>query len=231
MTLKTTVFYMAFVLVTPCLYAQPATNSIAIQGPDGSALPLRNLQLEVRQVRRDDTQDSGVRVGSELRIGGNGQVDVQGRVQAQDTQRTQSNSATQQVLVLNGRSARIALRTNTPLRLMQSYVRNGVLMITQGTVLLERGTGFIATPRWDGSNRVELDIAAEQSSPSAANTTGGYPVSRASSVSSALVVPLGEWVTVGQSDNSSNMNRSGLDGVSSQTEQTTTDVQLRITVR
>lgn len=228
MKVRRVFFYMTFMLVTPALWAQTAINSIATPGFNNATLPLRNLQLEVRQVRRDDAQDQGVRVGSEVRLGTGGQVDLQGRVQAQDTQRQHNSNATQQVLVLNGRSARIALRNNTPLRLMQTFVRNGVLVITQGTVLLERGTGFIATPRWDGANRVELEIAAEQSAPPAPNAAGGYPASR---VSSALVVPVGEWVTVGQSEHHADTSRSGLDGMTRQTEQTATDVQVRITVR
>ena len=211
-------FFMAFAHV---LYAQPAMNSIANTDPAGAALPLRNLQIEVRQLRRDALSSRGAGVDAQVQLGSDGRDHLQGSLQAQDTLRQQSTTATQQVLVLNGRSAFIALRTSTPLRLMQSFYRNGLLHITRGTVLLEAGTGFMATPSWDGSGQVMLELAAQQAA--SPNTSSG--------IGSSVLLPLGEWVTVAQSEQSSNVERNGLGGGASQSGQTGLEVQVRLTVR
>lgn len=215
--------YVCFMLPSPVVIAQAAPDLIAKSSP----LPLRNLQIEVRQVQHEDSQRAGLESHGGVRVNPDGSVAVAGQVRAQDTQARQSGTAVQQVLVLNGRSAHIALRTDTPLRLMQTFVRNGVLVFTQGTVLLQRGTGFRATPRWDGSDRVELEIAAQQ----ALNTSAAGAGQASSSTASVLVLPLGEWMTVAQSEQQTSDSRSSLGGTVTQASQTSTDVQVRLTVR
>lgn len=210
-------------LPCPVAIAQTAPDLIAKPNP----LPLRNLQIEVRQVQHEDSQRAGLESHGGVRVNPDGSMAVAGQVLAQDTQARQSGTAVQQVLVLNGRSAHIALRTDTPLRLMQTFVRNGVLVLTQGTVLLQRGTGFRATPRWDGSDRVELEIAAQQ----ALNTSVAGAGQASSSTASVLVLPLGEWMTVAQSEQQTSDSRSGLGGAVTQAKQTSTDVQVRLTAR
>lgn len=223
--LASALVYICFMLSCPVVIAQTAPDLIAKSNP----LPLRNLQIEVRQVQHEDSQRAGLESHGGVRVNPDGSVAVAGQVRAQDTQARQSGTAVQQVLVLNGRSAHIALRTDTPLRLMQTFVRHGVLVFTQGTVLLQRGTGFRATPRWDGSDRVELEIAAQQ----ALNTsvTGAGAGQASGSTASVLVLPLGEWMTVAQSEQQTSDSRSGLGGTLTQASQTSTDVQVRLTVR
>jgi hypothetical protein len=221
-------FFMAFWPV--------ATVSIAQTAMDSGVLPLRNLQLEVRQVNRSDEQRGGVEAGGAVHVGPTGQLGMQGQIRAQEQSTQRSGSATQQVLVLNGRSAAIALRLNVPVRVLQSFIRQGVVVIIQGTVLLEAGTGFMATPRWDGADWVQLEIAAQQALPSrsgayAASTAQGATGQASAEVSSQLQVPLGEWTTIGQTDQTQDSSRSGLTGQSTSREQTRTEVQVRITVR
>lgn len=212
-------------LSSPVVIAQTAPDLIAKPNP----LPLRNLQIEVRQVQHEDSQRAGLESHGGVRVKPDGSVAVAvaGQLRTPDTQARQSGTAVQQVLVLNGRSAHIALRTDTPLRLMQTFVRNGVLVFTQGTVLLQRGTGFRATPRWDGSDRVELEIAAQQ----ALNGSVAGAGQASSNTASVLVLPLGEWMTVAQSEQQTSDSRSGLGGTVTQASQTSTDVQVRLTVR
>lgn len=176
--------------LAPVATAQPAMQTIANQNP----LPLRNVQIEVRQVHSRNREHSGVQVDSQPRLG--------------QQQETLSGSNTQFALVLNGRSTRIALRSSTPYRLMQTRFHNGRPVLVQGVVLLETTSGFAATPRWDGGDQVELELGV-----------------------TSLVLPLGEWVTVAQSDTDSAAHRSGLLGQSSGTEQTSSELQVRLTVR
>lgn len=222
-------FFMAWAALAPVVHAQTAINSGATATPTGATLPLRNLQIEVRQMQHDERQREGLEVRGSLRVDPNGQWSMPGGVaQAQSAQTRQSATAVQQVLVLNGRSAYIALRTSTPLRLMQTLVRNGVLVVTQGTVLLDAITGFTATPRWDGSDRVELELAAQQSPNGSANRPG---MNTSSQTTSVLALPLGEWITVAQSEQETSDDRTALGGAARQSATLGTELQVRLMVR
>lgn len=197
-----------------------ALMNIARAAPDlgakVDALPLRNLMVEVRQVQSNDTRAAGVG------------VDANGRLTGQAGQTQNNASATQQILVLNGRTARIALQTTTPLRLRQTVVRGGQVLVIQGTVLLEAGTGFSATPRWDGGEAVELELAAQQAVQSANAPLGAQANA---STSSVVRLPLNVWSTVGESDQSSQNDQSGLSGVQNTSDRRRTEVQVRISLR
>ncbi len=205
----------SFVLLAPAVIAQSAMQSIANPNP----LPLRNLQIEVRQVQSSRREQGGVQTDAELQFGSGGSTSAQARLRLGQQQAQQSGSASQQVLVLNGRSAAISLRSSTPFRLMQTQFRNGRPVLVQGFVLLEASTGFMATPRWDGTDQVELEIAASQAGRVSSHST------------STLVLPLGEWVSIAQSETNNHSTRSGLLGQASEYDQQTTELQVRLTVR
>ncbi|MFZ3219310.1 MAG: hypothetical protein WA174_04710, partial [Rhodoferax sp.] len=57
---------------------------------------------------------------------------------------------------------------------------------------------------------------------------GATPVS---SAASTLVLPLGEWVTVAESDQDSRSSGSGLGGSASEADQRASTLQVRLTVR
>jgi hypothetical protein len=195
-----------------------ALVDIAQAAPDLGAttepLPLRNLLVEVRQVQSDESRVAGVG------------VDSAGRLTGQAGQSQGSANAVQQTLVLNGRTARVALQTTTPLRLRQTVVRGGQVLVVQSTVLLEAGTGFSATPRWDGRDDVELELAAQQ-----AQYNAPLAAQANASTSSVVRLPLNVWSTVGESDQSSQGDQSGLTGVQNTSGRRRTEVQVRISVR
>ena len=64
--------------------------------------------------------------------------------------------------------------------------------------LLDAATGFVATPRWDGSGVVELALSATQAGAPAAS--GQVLPATGTRSASTVLVALGEWVTVAQSD-------------------------------
>lgn len=214
--------FMGFLALANVLYAQPAINSGATTGSLTSTLTLRNLLIEARQLQRDAATGAGIDAAGTVLMRP-GQTAATLDITAQAKSLTQSAAAHQQVLVLNGRRATIALRNSVPLRLVQTYVQNGVLVLVAGTVLMEAGTGFDATPRWDGRNSVELELAATQG-------LGAYHAQTASTAT-LLVMPLGEWVTVAQSEQDSGGTRSDPGGNARWTAQTGTEVQVRVTVR
>jgi hypothetical protein len=180
---------------------------------------MRNLLIEVRQMQSDEGQQMVVDL-------------LGGRANGALAQGRSSGTATQQILVLNGRPARIAVQTQTPLRLLQSLVRNGQVITTQGTVLIEAGTGFSALPRWDGGNSVAVELNTQQALRPLFAPAGPAPaVVAQSQAGSDMLLPLGEWVTVAESDQSVQSNQQTLRGAQSQSGTSRTEVQLRVSVR
>ena len=219
-----------FSLFTPVCRAQAAINSIA-----NSPLPLRNVLIEVRQIQNRDAQTTALQSSGTVHADSAGNLGVQGQIQARQGQQRQSDSAAQQVLVLNGRSARISLGSRTPMRVVQTFVRNGTLVAVPTTLIWEAGTGFTATPRWDGSNTVELELGAQQTNSSnamgsAAGGAGSLGRSTLQTTTSTLAVPLGTWVTVAKSDTDSDGQRNDLGGNARWATQATSEVQVRLTL-
>lgn len=202
-----TIGFCTFWLPALVVVAQPAINSGAIQNP----LPLRNIQIDVRQIQRNSQERSGT---------------ADGGLAATESR---NSTAQQQVLVLNGRSAAIGLRSTTPYRLMQTHYRNGVPILVPGVLILDATTGFVATPRWDGSNWVELVLSATQAG--AASTTGRELPSPSSRSDSTVLVPVGEWITVAQSDQDSLSVRSNWGSQEEQNTRQSSELQVRLTVR
>ncbi|WP_210543397.1 hypothetical protein [Rhodoferax sp. PAMC 29310] len=181
---------------------------------------MRNLSIEVRQVSLNDASGTSLSVqgAAQLTPGRSGvQVEIQGNTR----QSTQSANSQQQVLVLNGRPAAIALRNSVPMRLVQSVIHNGSMIVVPGVVILESGTGFNALPRWDGRGTVDLTISAMQGQ-------GRYQTQTAST-STMVMVGLGEWVTVAQSEQQS--IGTSADGSVDSRQTTGILVQVKVTTR
>lgn len=204
-----------FMLAPAWLVAQPAINPGA--GPE--ALPMRNLQIEVRQAGSSLRSQSalGAQGGVVLQPGRSG---VNAHITAQDSQRSDTRDLVQRVLVLNGRPANINLGNSQPLRLVQG--RQGV------TVFVDANSGFSARPLWYGGDSVELELAAGQ-----ASRTGSSPMAplSSSSTSTSLSVRLGEWVTVAESDDASAGSGSGIADSRQSTRRDGMRVEVRLSVR
>lgn len=211
---------MPFMALAGVLHAQTAINLEATSNFSGSTLPLRNLLIEVRQVTQNDATGSALsgQGTAQLRPGASG---IQGDIQGSTRQRSQSANSQQQVLVINGRMAAIALRNSMPFRLVQTVVHNGVMTVVPGVVILEAGTGFNALPRWDGRGPVELAISAVQGQ--------GLYQAQTASTSTWVRVDLGEWVTVAQSEQQSMGASAGGFGSVDSRQTTGTQVQVRVT--
>jgi hypothetical protein len=212
--------FIAFLAIAPVLHAQTAINLEAVSSFSGSTLPLRNLLIEVRQVSMNDASSTSASVQGAVQLK-SGASSMQGQVQSSTRQSSQSANSQQQVLVLNGRAASIALRNSVPLRLVQAVVHNGVMIIVPGVVMLEAGTGFSALPRWDGQGPVELAISAVQGQ-------GRYQTQNAGTAT-LVMVSLGEWVTVAQSDQQSISTAGTWSGSVDDRQTTGTLVQVRVT--
>jgi hypothetical protein len=204
-----------FMLAPACLMAQATANP----APGLEGLPMRNLQIEVRQAGNSlRTQGAlGAQGGIVLQPGRSG---ANAGITAQDSQRNDARDLVQRVLVLNGRSANINLGNSQPLRLVQAR--------QAGTAFIEANSGFSARPLWYGGDSVELELAAGQASHP--GTSPMAPLS-SSSVSTSLSVRLGEWVTVAESDDAGAGNSSGIAASRQSTRRDAQRVEVRLSVR
>ncbi len=213
-------FLTAFVALAPVVRAQPAINLEANSSFSASTLPLRYLLIEVRQVSVNEANDTSLRSRGEVTLRP-GASSATGEIRGNSRQRTQSLNSQQQVLVLNGRPASISLRNSMPLRLVQTVFHNGAMIIVPGVVILESGTGFNAVPRWDGQGSVELAVSASQGQGRYQNQTA--------STASMVIVNLGDWVTVAQSDQQSIGTSADGSGFGDTRQTQGTQVQVRVT--
>lgn len=197
---------------------------LAAQTPP-APLPLRNLLIEVRQ--DDGRSESRERIGADVNVRaqpGHSEVDI--AIAARSRQSERSGRAQQQVLVLNGRPAAISLGSSVPLRLRQFIVQNGVRRSVPGTVWVQAGTGFTATPVWEGGGSVYLELVATQ---------GRQAPGPQASTSSTLMLPLDEWTTIADSedvqDQQQNAASLGGGGRDTRSSSQSLRVQVRVSVR
>lgn len=189
-------------------------QAVAAMAQVGGNLPLKNLLVEVRQTQQQDTQTQGVNV-----LGGTPLLNNSRSVDARSTQ---------QSLVLNGRPVRLMSGNTTPWALYQSYLRNGVVVVLPSTVWVPSGTGFMATPRWNGDGFVELELQAQSDLGNRGLTPG--QVTQQQSNASQVLVPLNEWTTIARSDTGQDCQQNGIGQMRSTQTQGTTALQVRISV-
>jgi hypothetical protein len=203
-------------LLALAAHAQPG---LVLEPP---ALPLRNVLIEVRQ--DDGSSRNDERLGADVKARaepGRSQVEIGIDARSRSTER--SSRTQQQALVLNGRPTSILLGNAVPLRLRQLVTQGGVRRMVAGTVWLQAGTGFTATPIWQGGDMVYLELTATQGRPPQLGHTA--------STSSTLMLPLDQWVTVADSDEALDQQQGtqGLGGVGR--EQRSGNARLRVQVR
>lgn len=200
-------------LLTIALLGVLAALLMPLAHAQNGPLPLKNLLIEVRQVRADSSQAQGIDVGAQFPL--------------QNSTRSSETRAQQQSLVLNGRAVRLMSGTSTPWALRQSYLRNGVIVVLPSTVWVQSGTGFMATPRWSGDGFVELELQAQQDTTPRGNTSTGVVQQNSSTL---VLVPLQEWTTIAHSDTGQDSQQSGIGQYRTNQQQGSADLQVRITV-
>ena len=185
---------------------------------------MRNLQIEVRQVRGSSQSRATLDASGTVRMQP-GHSGGQVHLEAQIGQRTGSADVTQRLLVLNGRSANILLGNSVPVRLLHSFVQNGIVRYGSATVLVNAGSGFAVRPLWRGGDSAELELAAVSSPRSATSPPTD------SRVVTTLIAPLNEWVTVAQSEEDGTGSSAGLFNNAQSASRSALTVQLRMSVR
>lgn len=198
----------------------PLAAATALAQPAPTELPLRNLQIEVRQTQADSQARTGV-AGSGQIVLSPGQSGAQFGLSGGSSERQVSRSLSQMALVLNGRETRLQLGNSVPVRVVQTFVRDGRVQVLPGTVLIEAQSGFAARPVWRGGDTVELEIGTALAGRAGAGASAAATVS----------APLGEWFTLAESDGAIDSRASGSLAQGQLTGNSRLQVQLRISVR
>jgi hypothetical protein len=212
--------FMPFGALAQTGSAQGAPKSIVSQAQANPAvLPLRNLQIEIRQTGSDASERSSVDAQGRV-ILQSGNSRGAGAVSIDQNRATQSRSLQQQASVLNGRSVSFTLGQTVPLRVVQVLNYKDALHFVPTTVLLERNSGFTARPLWYGEEVAEVEIS-----------TALAQGARQSNVKTTLPIQMGEWITIAQTEDTQSSQTSGVLSRSSEQGQSSLRVEMRVTVR
>jgi hypothetical protein len=184
-----------------------------------AVVPLKNLQIEVRQVGTDHSQRSSVDAQGRVTVQP-GRSRAEGVVSIDQTRSSQSRQLQQQALVLNGRSVSFSLGHTVPMRVVQVLAYKDSLHMVPTAVLIDRNSGFTARPLWYGDDVAEVEISVTL-----------VQGSRQSTVSTTLPVQLNEWITIAQVDDA---QHGGMTGILSRTNEqglSSLHLEMRVSVR
>ncbi|MDZ7890790.1 MAG: hypothetical protein U5L73_03410 [Rhodoferax sp.] len=99
-------------------------------------------------------------------------------------------------------------------------------------MLIEAGTGFSALPRWEGGDVVEVELNTQQAMRPLFPQAGAVNAPPAQfSTGSSLLLPLGEWMTVAETEQNLQNNQQSLGGTQMESGVTRTEVQLKVSLR
>jgi len=199
-------------------------NSLVLKAAPEHVREIRKLLLEIdRPPRRllitvskqgDSVRgSSGYTVGADIRAG-DGQISInspghavdetRARVRIQDSNDQRTRTSGQKVQALEGRSAFIASGSRIPVHEIERYNMNGRLHERHVTRMQDASSGFYVVPRLSGEY-VTLEIHQRDDRPGMQRG-----VIDTQSTDSVVRGRLGEWISLGGIDSTSNSSGGGL---------------------
>lgn len=172
--------------------------AVAVPGQPSAPLPLRNLQVELRQVEMLSQAPSGTPGSGSRVIGSVSSTNAPAGAVVYRTLPEQASlsrlQGTQRLTVINGRSASLRLSRATLLQWMQpAWQSDGTVALLPGAAWAEAVGGVSVRPRWPGGVApVQLELAAE-SAELPVDPTAGVPSHR---LHTTVSVPLDQWTPV-----------------------------------
>jgi hypothetical protein len=205
--------------------ADAATRLAVRQAIEAIDTPLRSLMISVRHDNDDSIRREGAAVSGDVRAGGvsvgaadggeggpEGGAVIEGRSGdsrvATRVWSTRGNSAdrlSQRVQVVEGGSAFIQVGSSIPVPFTQIIAGPRGGAISQGTEYRDIGSGFYAMPRVNG-DQVTLDISPQKESLSETQ----YGEIRTARLVSTVRGRLGEWMELGGSGYSEQIDQRGI---------------------
>ena len=153
-------------------------------------------------------------------------------VHAQSKQRDEGLNITQQVQVLEGREAHIYTGEEIPVRNRGAVSGPGGVYVYDSTEFYPAVTGFYAIPRING-DEVFLEINSVSRKRNNLRINGRHPRQgrqsvAVSNVSTTVAGRLGEWIAIGNVDQSGLSRQSGIAAGSKQQQESTSQIYVRV---
>ncbi|TAK91960.1 MAG: hypothetical protein EPO06_01710 [Burkholderiaceae bacterium] len=167
--------------------------------------PVRQLMVQVRfgQNAEAQNQDASANVRIETGRG----TRVSGDAHIVDSRSARQSSQTQQIRVMEGGQAWINSGSAIPYRTVQVVNLPGRVAVVSGQQYFDIGSGFAVRPQLRGQ-RVWLEINPQQAQ--VQRTINGQPVIAQQQASTVIEAPLGEWVELAGTGQSSEQQQSGI---------------------
>ncbi|HUT40408.1 MAG TPA: hypothetical protein VM011_03630 [Gammaproteobacteria bacterium] len=199
-------------------------NSLVLKAAPEHVREIRKLLLEIDQPPRrllitvskqgDSTRgSSGYSAGADIRTG-DGQISIntpgqavdktRARVRIHDSSDQRTRTSGQKVQALEGRSAFIASGSLMPVHDVERYYVNGYLHERQVTRMQDASSGFYVVPRLNGEY-VTLEINQHDDRPGMQRG-----VINTQSADTVVRGRLGEWISLGRINTTSNISQGGL---------------------
>lgn len=217
------------------------------------SLPQRNLVIEWRQI--DDMEATGLpasRLSTTVSTSG-AAVTVSGGVTVSTQHRSGSQTASQQLRVLNGGRATVRVNQTLPIMWVEAAqspigagggdgnmnTRRPGATVVQGLTWLDAGRQITLQPRWPGGESpavvdIQVDSAVlenERPTPAAMNPGGTtLPVQTRSQTVTTVLAPLGQWVTIARTGAESQSEQRGVVSTATATSQQRQIMQIRVLV-
>ena len=153
-------------------------------------------------------------------------------VQAKSNRQDEEMNITQQVQVLEGREAHIYTGEEIPVRNRGAVSGPGGVYAYDSIEFYPALTGFYAIPRING-NEVFLEINSVSRKRNNLRINGRYPRQgrqsvAVSNVSTTVGGKLGDWIAIGNIDQSGLSRQSGIAAVSKQQQESTSQIYVRV---
>ncbi len=153
-------------------------------------------------------------------------------VQAKSNRQDEEMNITQQVQVLEGREAHIYTGEEIPVRNRGAVSGPGGVYAYESTEFYPAVTGFYAIPRING-DEVFLEINSVSRKRNNLRINGRHPrqgrqSAAVSNVSTTVAGRLGEWIAIGNVDQSGLSRQSGIASASRQQQESTSQIYVRV---
>ncbi|HIP67303.1 MAG TPA: hypothetical protein EYH06_01770 [Chromatiales bacterium] len=162
----------------------------------------RNLLISVRNNTRESGTDRGINTSGSVIVGDHSHADV--AVHGLDRRGNRDSDVLQKIRVLEGERATISAGKSVPYRTRQVYQHGHWVTVRETVDYEDVGNSFYVLPRVQGQ-RVTLEIEPAYSNLNERNGQIQYQ-----SLETQVSGKLGEWISLGNIDQSSNTKEKGI---------------------
>lgn len=183
----------------------------------------RNLLISVRNNTRESSRDRGVSSSGSVTIGDHSNTNI--NIHGLDRRGNRDSDVLQKIRVLEGERATISAGKSVPYRTRQIYQHGHWVTVRETVDYEDVGNRFYVLPRVQGE-RVTLKIEPEYSSINERNGQVQYQ-----SLETQVSGKLGEWISLGNIDQSSNTKESGILSTRDRRQDIRSNIEVKVEIQ